>query len=224
MAKVGDIPGNRRKTEEGSETWGSGGGGKKNFKAPTETETKQVESKGSSFTTGAKQTEIRVSEIKHPERQTIVPVEKSQIEIVPKTEIRLRAEKPKEVSSSSPPLSSKPKEVIPLESSLPPLEDPSVILLSPASTRRSDSTMLKETEETKEAVYKEETETHEEVTENISESLDIKQLTAVQKQMTKNKQMTSTTNSSLSSKHEDYADLVEEVKHIKEDKARRVVL
>ena len=224
MAKVGDIPGNRRKTEEGSETWGSGGGGKKNFKDPTETETKQVESKG--FTTGAKQTEIRVSEIKHPERQTIVPVEKSQIEIVPKTEIRLRAEKPKEVSSSSPPLSSKPKEVIPLESSLPPLEDPSVILLSPASTRRSDSTMLKETEteETKEAVYKEETETHEEVTENISESLDIKQLTAVQKQMTKNKQMTSTTNSSLSSKHEDYADLVEEVKHIKEDKARCIVL
>ena len=222
MAKVGDILGNRSKTEEGSETWGSGGGGKKNFKAPTETETKQVESKG--FTTGAKQTEIRVSEIKHPERQTIVPVEKSQIEIVPKTEIRLRAEKPKEVSSSSPPLSSKPKEVIPLESSLPPLEDPSVILLSPASTRRSDSTMLKETEETKEAVYKEETETHEEVTENISESLDIKQLTAVQKQMTKNKQMTSTTNSSLSSKHEDYADLVEEVKHIKEDKARCVVL
>ena len=84
--------------------------------------------------------------------------------------------------------------------------------------------MLKETEteETKEAVYKEETETHEEVTENISESLDIKQLTAVQKQMTKNKQMASTTNSSLSSKHEDYADLVEEVKHIKEDKARFV--
>ena len=222
MAKVGDIPGNRRKTEEGSETWGSGGGGKKNFKAPTETETKQVESKG--FTTGAKQTEIRVSEIKHPERQTIVPVEKSQIEIVPKTEVRLKAEKPKEVSSSSPPLSSKPKEVIPLESSLPPLEDPSVILLSPASTRRSDSTMLKETEETKEALFKEETETHKEVTENISESLDIKQLTAVQKQMTKNKQMTSTTNSSLSSKHEDYADLVEEVKHIKEDKARCVVL
>ena len=108
MAKVGDIPGNRSKTEEGSETWGSGGGGKKNFKDPTETETKQVESKG--FTTGAKQTEIRVSEIKHPERQTIVPVEKSQIEIVPKTEIRLGAEKPKEVSSS-PPLSSKPKEV-----------------------------------------------------------------------------------------------------------------
>ena len=223
MAKVGDILGNRSKTEEGSETWGSGGGGKNNFKDPTETETKQVESKG--FTTGAKQTEIRVSEIKHPERQTIVPVEKSQIEIVPKTEIRLGAEKPKEVSSSSPPLSSKPKEVIPLESSLPPLEDPSVILLSPASTRRSDSTMLKETEETiKEAVYKEETETHEEVTENISESLDIKQLTAVQKQMTKNKQMTSTTNSSLSSKHEDYADLVEEVKHIKEDKARCIVL
>ena len=222
MAKVGDIPGNRRKTEEGSETWGSGGGGKKNFKDPTETETKQVESKG--FTTGAKQTEIRVSEIKHPERQTIVPVEKSQIEIVPKTEVRLRAEKPKEISSSSPPLSSKPKDVIPLESSLPPLEDPSVILLSPASTRRSDSTMLKETEteETKEVV--EETETHEEVTENISESLDIKQLTAVQKQMTKNKQMTSTTNSSLSSKHEDYADLVEEVKHIKEDKARCIVL
>ena len=184
------------------------------------------ESKGSisRMCTGAKQTEIRVSEIKHPERQTIVPVEKSQIEIVPKTEIRLKAEKPKEVSSSSPPLSSKPKEVIPLESSLPPLEDPSVILLSPASTRRSDSTMLKETEETKEAVYKEETETHKEVTENISESLDIKQLTAVQKQMTKNKQMTSTTNSSLSSKHEDYADLVEEVKHIKEDKARCVVL
>ena len=29
-----------------------------------------------------------------------------------------------------------------------------------------------------------------------------------------------TTNSSLSSKHDDYADLVEEVKHIKEDKAR----
>ena len=83
--------------------------------------------------------------------------------------------------------------------------------------------MLKETEETKEAVFKEETETHKEVTENISESLDIKQLTAVQKQMTKNKQMTSTTNSSLSSKHEDYADLVEEVKHIKEDKARFVV-
>ena len=223
MAKVGDILGNRSKTEEGSETWGSGGGGKKNFKDPTETETKQVESKGSSFTTGAKQTEIRVSEIKHPERQTIVPVEKSQIEIVPKTEIRLRAEKPKDVSSS-PPLSSKPKEVLPLESSLPPLEDPSVILLSPASTRRSDSTMLKETEETKEAVHKEETETHKEVTENISESLDIKQLTAVQKQMTKNKQMTSTTNSSLSSKHEDYADLVEEVKHIKEDKARCIVL
>ena len=224
MAKVGDILGNRSKTEEVSETWGSGGGGKKNFKAPTETETKQVESKG--FTTGAKQTEIRVSEIKHPERQTIVPVEKSQIEIVPKTEVRLGAEKPKEVSSS-PPLSSKTKEVIPLESSLPPLEDPSVILLSPASTRRSDSTMLKETEteETiKEAVYKEETETHKEVTENISESLDIKQLTAVQKQMTKNKQMTSTTNSSLSSKHEDYADLVEEVKHIKEDKARCIVL
>ena len=86
--------------------------------------------------------------------------------------------------------------------------------------------MLKETEteETKEVVFKEETETHEEVTENISESLDIKQLTAVQKQMTKNKQMTSTTNSSLSSKHEDYADLVEEVKHIKEDKARCIVL
>ena len=224
MAKVGDIPGNRSKTEEGCEEGESGG--KKNFKDPTETETKQVESRGSisKMCTGAKQTEIRVSEIKHPERQTIVPVEKSQIEIVPKTEIRLKAEKPKEVSSSSPPLSSKPKEVIPLESSLPPLEDPSVILLSPASTRRSDSTMLKETEETKEAVFKEETETHKEVTENISESLDIKQLTAVQKQMTKNKQMTSTTNSSLSSKHEDYADLVEEVKHIKEDKARCVVL
>ena len=203
LAKAGDIPGNRSKTEEGCEE----GESEKNFKDPTQTETKQgVESKGR-MCTGAKQTEIRVSEIKHPERQTIVPLESSHIEIVPKTEIRL----------------AEPKEVIRLESSLPPLEDPSVILLSPSSTRRSESTILNEAEpnEDEKSACTNETKTHE----NSSESLDIKQLTTLQKQMTKNKhqQMGSTaTNSSLSSRHEDYADLVEEVKHIKEDKARFV--
>ena len=208
LAKVGDIPGNRSKTEEGCEEGETGG--KKNFKDPTETK-QGGESRGSisRMCTGAKQTEIRVSEIKHPERQTIVPLESSHIEIVPKTEIRL----------------AEPKEVIPLESSLPPLEDPSVILLSPSSMRRSASAILNEAEpkEGEKSSCTNETETHEEMHENSSESLDIKQLTTLQKQMTKNKQqMASTTNSSLSSKHEDYADLVEEVKHIKEDKARFV--
>ena len=209
LGKVGGIPGNRSKTEEGCEEGESGG--KKNFKDPTETETKQVESRGSisRMCTGAKQTEIRVSEIKHPERQAIVPLESSHIEIVPKTEIRL----------------AEPKEVIRLESSLPPLEDPSVILLSPSSTRRSASAIVNEAElkESEKSTCTNETEKQEEMQENNSESLDIRQLTTLQKQMTKNKQqMASTTNSSLSSKHEDYADLVEEVKHIKEDKARFV--
>ena len=214
LAKVGDIPGNRSKTEEGCGEEGESGG-KKNFKDPTETETETKqggESRGSisRMCTGAKQTEIRVSEIKHPERQTIVPLESSHIEIVPKTEIRV----------------AEPKEVIRLESSLPPLEDPSVILLSPSSTRRSASAILNEAEpkEGEKLTCTNESEMHEEMHENSGESLDIKQLTTLQKQMTKNKQqMASTTNSSLSSKHEDYADLVEEVKHIKEDKARFVV-
>ena len=205
-----EIPGNRSTTEERlDEEGGRDTADKKNFKDETETETKQGESRDCSRNSrlAAKQTEISFSEIKHPERQTIGSLESSHMEIVPKTEIRM----------------GEPKEVVPLESSLPPLEDPSIILLSPSSTRRSDSAEVNETEGEKcekpeEGMH--ETVKQEETQENKSESLDIKQLTSLQKQMAKNKQKTSTTNSSLSSKHDDYADLVEEVKHIKEDKAR----
>ena len=206
-----EIPGNRSTAEERLDEEGARDtADKKDFKDTTETETKQGESRDCSRNSrlGAKQTEISFSEIKHPERQTIGSLESSHIEIVPKTEIRV----------------GEPKEVVPLESSLPPLEDPSVILLSPSSTRRSDTAMANETEDEKnekpEGRHENETVKQEETQENKSESLDIKQLTSLQKQMAKNKQKTSTTNSSLSSKHDDYADLVEEVKHIKEDKAR----
>ena len=210
--KVGkkEIPGNRSTAEERlDEEGGRDTADKKDFKDTTETETKQGESRDCSRNSrlAAKQTEISFSEIKHPERQTIGSLESSHMEIVPKTEIRM----------------GEPKEVVPLESSLPPLEDPSIILLSPSSTRRSDSAGVNETEGEKSAKPEEglhETVKQEETQENKSESLDIKQLTSLQKQMAKNKQKTSTTNSSLSSKHDDYADLVEEVKHIKEDKAR----
>ena len=210
--KVGkkEIPGNRSTTEERlDEEGGRDTADKKNFKDATETETKQGESRDCSRNSrlAAKQTEISFSEIKHPERQTIGSLESSHMEIVPKTEIRV----------------GEPKEVVPLESSLPPLEDPSIILLSPSSTRRSDSAEVNETEGEKSEKPEEglhETVKQEETQENKSESLDIKQLTSLQKQMAKNKQKISTTNSSLSSKHDDYADLVEEVKHIKEDKAR----
>ena len=211
--KVGkkEIPGNRSTTEERlDEEAARDTADKKNFKDQAETETKQGERRDcrrNSIKAGAKQSEISFSEIKHPERQTIGSLESSHIEIVPKTEIRV----------------GEPKEVVPLESSLPPLEDPSIILLSPSSTRRSDTAMVNETEGEKSEKPEEvlhETVKQEETQENKSESLDIKQLTSLQKQMAKNKQKTSTTNSSLSSKHDDYADLVEEVKHIKEDKAR----
>ena len=132
--KVGkkEIPGNRSTTEERlDEEGGRDTADKKNFKDATETETKQGESRDCSRNSrlAAKQTEINFSEIKHPERQTIGSLESSHMEIVPKTEIRM----------------GEPKEVVPLESSLPPLEDPSVILLSPSSTRRSDSTGVNET-------------------------------------------------------------------------------
>ena len=205
-----EIPGNRSTAEERLDEEGAiDTADKKDFKDATETETKQGESRdcGRNSRLAAKQTEISFSEIKHPERQTIGSLESSHMEIVPKTEIRV----------------GEPKEVVPLESSLPPLEDPSIILLSPSSTRRCDSAEVNETEGEKSEKPEEgmhETVKQEETQENKSESLDIKQLTSVQKQMAKNKQKTSMTNSSLSSKHDDYADLVEEVKHIKEDKAR----
>ena len=114
----------------------------------------------------------------------------------------------------------------PLESSLPPLEDPSVILLSPTSTRKTTSAVQEKAEETQECQFSTAfTESHEEKTEaqkttsiSSSESLNIKQLTKLQSEAMNSH--STTHKSSLSSRQEDYTDLVEEVRHIKEDKAR----
>ena len=114
----------------------------------------------------------------------------------------------------------------PFESSLPPLEDPSVILLSPTSTRKTTSAVQEKDKETQECQFSTtSTESHEEKTEVqettsiiSSESLNIKELTKLQSEAMKSH--STTHKSSLSSRQEEYTDLVEEVKHIKEDKAR----
>ena len=174
----------------------------------SEAESKQGESKDlDKKFKDAKQTEIKFTEIKHPERQTLVPQESSHKEVV-HCEIKLTDK----------------KHVVPFESTLPPLEDPSIILLSPSSTRKSSETVTtfevsEERSERREENASERVETEEITSEyRASETLDIRQLTKLQKQNMKTK--LASQSSSISSRHEDYAELQEEVKHIKEDKAR----
>ena len=104
---------NRPTPEVGKE----GNASKKPPKDVTEAgpETPETEKKGS---TEVKQTQLNFTDIHLAEQRTPVPVASSCSE-VPRTELRLTDRQPG----------------VSLESSLPPLEDPSVILLSPSGLR-----------------------------------------------------------------------------------------
>ena len=148
----------------------------------------------------AKQSEIKVTEIQHSEMGIVIPIERVQKE-VPKIEIKINES----------------KSLLPLECTLPPLEDPSTILLSPSSSRKTTSCSASEEINVENVVT--EPEVQQDIQDSKKPMLDIIKLTQMQSEALKTNQSV-TSSSSISSKYDDYAELSKEVKHIREDKAR----